>query len=34
MNQDWTPEEVAEACELIGEANIYLSQLKNLEEYK
>ena len=30
--QDWTVEEVQQACALVGEANIYLSQLKSLEE--
>lgn len=32
QTDDWTVEEVAEACALVGEANIYLSQLKSLEE--
>jgi hypothetical protein len=32
--EDWTPEEVQEACELVMEGNIFLSSLKNLEEYK
>ncbi len=32
QTDDWTIEEVQQACALVGEANIYLSQLKNLEE--
>ena len=27
----WTPEEVAEACDLIGESNKYLKELRSLE---
>ena len=31
MMNAWTPEEVADACDLIGESNKYLKELRSLE---
>lgn len=31
MMNSWTPEEVADACNLIGESNKYLKELRSLE---